>query len=306
MDRAVADRVRHRYPTGEVAARRNEVAYRRLVARLFARSPDGWVLRGGYAMILRLDPNRTSNDVDVAYVHAAGEHAVALRELERAMQLDLGDFFSFEVVRAGEATPERARRITVRCRLGAREFATFRVDLAAPEEDVPMERLAELPPLTGIEQVDETPPVLVIAWVQQIAEKTCAMFESHEGAHSSRARDLADISLIAQQVDGVDGDELIAAIRSEQERRRTRSLPDGLPVRLVLTPEQEAEWRSVFPGAIRNAEIEFDKALEIARRFLDPALDRSAADGVWDAPRFEWRRRHKSTRRSPEFGVTSN
>src|SRR5689334_613936 len=289
IERAVADRVRQRYPAGEVAARRNEVAYRRLVARLFALSPDGWVLRGGYAMILRLDPNRTSNDIDVAHIHAAGEHAVALRELERAMQLDLGDFFAFEVVRVGGATPERARRITVRCRLGAREFATFRVDLAAPEEDVPMERLAELPPLIGIEQVDETPPVLVIAWVQQIAEKTCAMIESHEGAHSSRARDLVDISLIAEQIDGIDGDELIGAVRAEAERRRTRSLPDGLPARLVLTAEHETEWRSMFPGAMRNADVEFDQALEIAQRFLDPVLDGSAADRVWDAPRREWR-----------------
>lgn len=291
LDRAVAERVRQRYPPGEVAARRNEVAYRRLVARLFALSPDGWVLRGGYAMILRLDPNRTSNDIDVAYVHAAGEHAVALRELERAMQLDLVDFFAFEVVRVGEATPERARRITVRCRLGAREFATFRVDLAAPEADVPTERLVELPPLVGVDQVDETPPVLVIAWAQQIAEKTCAMFESHEGAHSSRARDLADISLIAQQIDEVDGDTLIDAVRSEEERRRTRSLPAGLPARLMLTPEQEDEWRSIFPNATRNAPIQFDQALEGAQRFLDPVLDGSAAGMVWDAERHEWRDR---------------
>jgi len=291
LDRAVTDRVRQRYPAGEVAARRNEVAYRRLIARLFALSPDGWVLRGGYAMILRLDPNRTSNDIDVAYVRAAGEQATALRELERAMPLDLGDFFTFEAVRVGQATPERARRVTVRCRLGAREFATFRVDLAAPDRDVPMERLAELPPLVGVDQVDGTPPILVIAWPQQIAEKACAMFESHEGIRSSRARDLADISLIAQQIDGIEGNELIAAVRSEEERRRTRSLPGGLPARLMLAPEQEAEWRIMFPSAARNAPIQFDEALETSQRFLDPALDGSAAGMVWDAQRRAWRHR---------------
>jgi hypothetical protein len=274
-----------------VAARRNEVAYRRLIARLFARSPDGWVLRGGYAMILRLDPNRTSNDIDVAYIHAEGEHAIALRELERAMELDLHDFFTFEAVRVGQATPERARRITVRCRLGAREFATFRVALAAPDCDVPMERLVDLPPLVGVDQVDETPPILVIAWPQQIAEMTCAMFESHEGIRSSRARDLADISLIARQIDGIEGNELIAAVRSEEERRRTRSLPDGLPSRLMLAPEQEAEWRTMFPSATRNSPIQFAPALEASQRFLNPVLGGSAAGMVWDAQHHAWRDR---------------
>jgi hypothetical protein len=293
LDRAVAARLRQRYPPGEVAARRNEVAYRRLVARLFAHSPDGWVLRGGYAMILRLDPNRTSNDIDVAYVHAAGEHAVALRELERAMQLDLGDFFSFEVVRVGAATQERARRITVRCRLGAREFATFRVDLAAPEVDVATERLAELPPLLDVDQVDSTPPVVVIAWAQQIAEKTCAMFEIHEGAHSSRARDLADIAMIAQQIDGIDGDDLISAVRSEEERRRPRALPDGLPVQLTLASEQEDDWRSQFPSATRTAPIGFDEALALTLRFLDPVLEGSAASTIWNAAELEWQGRRR-------------
>ena len=110
-----------------------------------------------------------------------------------------------------------------------REFATFRVDLAAPVADVPAERLEALPPLLGIEQVDAAPPVRVMAWTWQIADKACAMFETREGGHSSRARDLADISMISLQIGGIDGDELIAAIRSQEAGRKTGALPDGLP-----------------------------------------------------------------------------
>src|SRR5690242_19755652 len=102
---------------------------------------DRWVLKGGYAMILRLDPDRTSNDVDATYVAEAAEHAVALEALQRAVALDLDDFFSFEITRVGEEDEDRARRISVLCRLGAREFARFRVDLAIPEADVPTERV---------------------------------------------------------------------------------------------------------------------------------------------------------------------
>src|SRR3954452_19162814 len=72
LEQALGARIRERYPAEEFQARKSEVAYRRLVARMFATSPDEWVLKGGYAMILRLDPNRTSNDIDVSYVNAAG------------------------------------------------------------------------------------------------------------------------------------------------------------------------------------------------------------------------------------------
>ena len=167
LDQALTDRIKRRYPSVEFHYRRNEVAYRRLVARLFATAPDAWVLKGGYAMILRLDPNRTSNDLDVAFVQAAGKHGLALSEFERAMGNDLGDFFSFEVLRVGEVRAERARPITVRCLLGAREFTTFRVDVAVPTSGVLTEGLATLPTLVGIDQIDQSPPIRVVAWTQQ-------------------------------------------------------------------------------------------------------------------------------------------
>ena len=97
--------------------------------------PDRWVLKGGYGLILRLDPNRTSNDIDASYVAGAGEHALALEALAQAAAHDLGDFFAFEIMRVGAETEDRARRVSVLCRLGAREFTRFRVDIAVPRPD---------------------------------------------------------------------------------------------------------------------------------------------------------------------------
>ena len=37
------------------------------------------------------------NDIDLAYVGEAGEHAVALGALVQAAAYDLGDFFEFEI-----------------------------------------------------------------------------------------------------------------------------------------------------------------------------------------------------------------
>lgn len=279
LERAVLDRLAQRYPAEERGFRRQEVAFRRLIARMYETDPDRWVLKGGFGLLLRLDPNRTSNDIDVTYVDAAGEHAVALQALERAVEAELDDFFSYAILRVGEETEDRALRVTVLCRLGAREFARFRVDLSIPAL-VPAERV-EAPPLSGVREVDSMPAVLVLAWPAQIAEKTCAIFEQHGDIASSRVRDLADLGMVARQVDGLSGSDLIGSLRAEEDRRRGRSLPDGLPRAFALPEPQQESWRRNFPKASRNAPISFDEALELAESLVNPLLDGSASNKTW-------------------------
>jgi hypothetical protein len=283
LERAVNDRIARRYPREEFQLRRNEIAYRRLVARMFTLEPDRWVLKGGFLMILRLDPSRTSNDVDVTYVADAGEHAVAVQALRRALAHDLGDFFAFEIVRLGEETEDRARRVTVLCRLGVREFTRFRVDLAHAQPDLSVETI-EAPPLSGLDEIDAVPPLQVLAWPQQIADKICAIFERHPSGSSSRSRDLADLGMIAQQVDALDGSALIEALRAEELRRKPTSLIGGLPRSFVLDETQEREWRAGFEKASRGAPIIFDDAYAVAKALVDPLLDGSAADRRWSPP----------------------
>lgn len=246
---------------------------------MFTTDPEKWVIKGGFALILRLDPSRTSNDVDATYVAQAGEHALAVAALERAVATDLDDFFAFEIVGEGEESDDHARRVSIRCRLGAREFARFRVDLSVPEPNVPYEEITA-PPLSGVPEVDDLPLIRALAWPQQIADKTCAVFEIRGNQRSSRSRDLADLGMIARQVDGLQGSGLTAALRAE-ERRRTHTLPVGLPKRFELDQEQEAAWRAAFPRASRGAPIHFDEALELAQALIDPLLDGSAAGKVW-------------------------
>jgi hypothetical protein len=238
-------------------------------------------VNGGFALILRLDPNRTSNDIDVSFVGTAGEHAVALEALERAVSYDLDDFFAFEIVRVGGEDENRARRVTALCRLGAREFARLRVDLALPSPNVPAERI-EAPPLSGVDEIGALPPVRVLAWPQQIADKVCAAFEQHGGKYSSRSRDLADLGMVASQVNDLAGDALIDALSEEEARRRNRSLPDGLPRAFALPAAQEHERRATFEKASRGAPISFDDALALATALVDPLLDRSAAGKRWN------------------------
>jgi hypothetical protein len=189
--------------------RLREIAYRRLLARIFAAQPERWVVKGGVALLLRLDPNRTSNDIDLAYVAQAAEHAVALKALVEAAAHDLSDFFEFEIGRdqIEEVDPEhpleRALSVPVVARIGATTFAEFSIDLALPsEEDIEIEWVQPEATLTGQPEVDETEPVAVLALPAQIADKLCALHERHGDRHySSRARDLADLAMIAQQKD---------------------------------------------------------------------------------------------------------
>lgn len=273
-----------------------EVAYRRLLARLFASRPDAWVVKGGAALLLRLDPNRTSNDIDIAYVEEAGEHALALAALRADAALDLGDFFSFEVGEGqvdddGQPT-DRAWSAPVVARIGQKEWTTFHVDLLLPPATVDAETLIEPTTLVGDQAVDGIPGLAVLAIAPQLADKICAIFERHgaDRVASSRPRDLADIAMIAQQVDGVDGDRLLAALRLEESRRLAAGSLDGpLPSHLRLDPGQERDWRLRWTKATRAAPITFEEALDVAERLLGPALADRIGGKHWSVVHQDWR-----------------
>lgn len=294
---ALTDRVKSRHPPERRQQRLREIAYRRLLARLFEAQPDRWVLKGGAALLLRLDPNRTSNDMDLTYVAEAGEHAVALRALTEAAAYDAGDFFEFEIAsgrafEVDEAHPlERAVSVPVIARIGAAVFAEFSVDLRLPRDDaVAVDWIEPAPTLTGEPAVDETAPVATLALPAQIAEKACALFERHgvDGAASSRARDLADLAMIAMQKD-LEGSELQSHTRREERRRLdVGTLIAPLPRALQLAPEQIADWRGRWVRATRGAPIDFEEAHAVVALFLDPVLSRSVEGKRWAATERRW------------------
>jgi Nucleotidyl transferase AbiEii toxin, Type IV TA system len=248
---------------------------------MYAAHPDRWVLKGGLALILRLDPNRTSNDIDVTYVHRAGEHAVALRALERAVDVDLADFFSFEIIRVGPETDDRARRVSTLCRLGVPEFARFssrpcrvsagcsgRAGGGAAAVGRRGDRQPPAPPRPRLAEPDRRKSVRDLRVARSRSLIACT-----GPRRSWNGR---------RQVDGLSGDALIDALRAEESRRRRRSLPYGLPDSFVLPQAQEREWRATFEKASRGAPISFDEALALSEALIDPLLNGSAAGKTWN------------------------
>ena len=79
---------------------RKHVVCERLLARLLVAAPGRWVLKGGFALDLRLGTRaRPTKDLDLARGDAV-EQATA--DLLAAQAVELGDYFVFAVERTGQ------------------------------------------------------------------------------------------------------------------------------------------------------------------------------------------------------------
>ena len=73
---------------------RKRVAFERYLARLFTQDPAPWVLKGGYALEIRLGGRaRSTKDIDLNVPPPPMEDL--LDELQEAAELNLDDFFVF-------------------------------------------------------------------------------------------------------------------------------------------------------------------------------------------------------------------
>jgi hypothetical protein len=135
---------------------RKRVAFDRLLVRLQAVAADRWVLKGGFALDLRLAARaRSTKDVDIEWRAEEDELADSLLD---AAEHDAGDFFVLEIERT--ATPavrlEGAHRFRVSVSLAGRRFETFPLDvglLVDEATDVETVRTDDLIGFAGIEPI---------------------------------------------------------------------------------------------------------------------------------------------------------
>ncbi len=169
--RALEDRLRTRsIDSGTPLVRlRKMVAFERLLARLFKDQPDGWVLKGGLALQLRLgDRARTTKDVDL--LHTVGRED-ARRTLARAAALDLGDWFEFEVTQPADEPPDLQAgglRFPVHALLDGRTFEAFHVDVGQGNPLVEQPDLLSVSNLLDFAGVPET----VGRWLRRSAPRS--------------------------------------------------------------------------------------------------------------------------------------
>ena len=118
------------------------MAFDRFLARMFSKGPKAtypWVLKGGYAMELRMHSARTTKDIDLTLHDGTrlskdprerGEQVRAMLQEAAATRFD--DYFEFLVGEAREdldGAPEGGSRYPVQARMDGRDFARFHVDV---------------------------------------------------------------------------------------------------------------------------------------------------------------------------------
>jgi len=213
-----------------------QVAFDRLLCRLFASTSAPWLLNGGYAMELRVKAARTTRDIDLAVRQlpspAVGWEANAgsiLEMLREAGQTDSHDYFTYvigEAVQDLDAAPYGGARFPVEARLAGRTFVKFHLDVSTG--DVLREPYQMLPSrdwlgFAGIAAAQFP----AISSEEQFAEKVHAYTMPREGRENSRVRDLVDLVLLIEQ-SRLDIVRLRTAIRETFQRRKTHEVPHAL------------------------------------------------------------------------------
>jgi hypothetical protein len=267
-----------------LARDRKRIAFDRLLARLVATAPDDWVLKGGFAMDLRLsDRSRTTKDVDLAW-HAE-EDALADALLDAAAT-DLGDYFVVSLERT-DAQPDLlggAHRFHVTVSLAGRLFESFLLDVGTHDNPATGRETLTTPDLLGFAGI---PPVTVPALplATQLAEKLHAYTRTYEGGRpSTRTKDLVDLALVAALFP-LDAHELRTAIDAVFAKRAAHRPPDALP---TPTPS----WRTAYLRLATTVGIsdDLDAGHAAAAAMLDPILGHRVSSGTWDPSDQAWHR----------------
>jgi hypothetical protein len=263
---------------------RKVVAFTRLLARLRRAAPDGWVLKGGFALELRLAGRaRTTRDVDLDF--AAGLEA-ATEALVAAAATDLDDFFEFAVERVGAAdvgAPGGGVRFRAEARVAGRAFETLAIDVGVGPTGLPSGDELQVPDLLGFAGIS-SPRVPAAPLERHLAEKLHALTRRYGADQpSSRPKDLIDILLISELA-VFDAAALRAAVARVFAERATHAVPTTLPAIPV-------GWAR--PYAVMASEVDLDadpaQGRAEAQAFLAPLWSADDQAQHWDPVSRSWR-----------------
>jgi len=250
---------------------RRQVAFDRLLARIFLGGDRGWALKGGYALELRSTASRTTRDIDLTLMHPTSlpmpEASITerlLEELREKTARDLGDFFKFLIGQPTmdiDAAPYGGSRYPVTAQMDGRTFVMFHVDIGIGDAIVdPTEALI------GRDWLDfadiAAPRITCISKEQQFAEKLHAYTMPDRPRPNSRVKDLVDMVLMIRRFD-LDPDRLAVAITATFSTRDSHPLPE-----ILVSPPQG--WTQPFATLAAETGIDttVDEAFEELRRFF--------------------------------------
>lgn len=259
--RALEDRISEQAKTTgvDIQRLRRDVAFDRLLVRLFAMPSPPWALKGGYAMQLRTESARTTKDVDLAMRDAnifskdeATRNATLQSLLIEYASKDINDYFTFLVSEPAQDlanAPEGGVRFHIEARLADRTFEKFLLDIASGDFwSDPLDLLKSSDILEFAGFVPRELPA--IPQEQQFAEKLHAYsLPRPPDRPNSRVKDLIDMNLLIQR--RLDRNRTNSFLHETYERRNTHKLD----LNILPPPER---WAISYPKMAEECGLDPD------------------------------------------------
>jgi hypothetical protein len=254
---------------------RRQVAFDRLLARLFRLDPAPWVLKGGYALELRFRMARATVDIDLTVQRIAATSEVQANEIVRGMLQDaaglaLGDWFEYTIgppVLDLDAAPYGGARFPVETRIDGRIFARFHLDAGIGDAVIQPVETIECRDWLNFAGIDPA-QVQTISREQQFAEKLHA-YTLPRSSTNSRVKDLVDLALLIR-LGGLSPMRAADALALTFQRRRTHEVPAALV-------EPPREWVRRFAALAEESQLEGD--MDTVFGSVEEFFERMTMDG---------------------------
>jgi hypothetical protein len=230
---------------GEIQRFRRQAAFDRLLCRLFQDETSPWLLKGGYAMELRIRTARTTRDIDLALRQSStmskGWNVEAVTAMLRhASEINLADGFEFTIGDPTldlDAAPYGGARFPVEAQMAGRIFAQFHLDVSSGDVLREPYEVLEGRDWFGFAGLPRA-RVPAVSPEEQFAEKLHAYTLPRVGRENTRVKDLVDLVLLIERTK-LDAARLPMAIHETFQRRKTH----GIPPTLISPP---ASWSKPF------------------------------------------------------------
>lgn len=262
--------------------------YHRLLYRVFSNGRSPFVLKGGLSVLARTLDARTTRDIDLVTHQLDIDEAV--KELIELVSRGADDFISFEFISDRAIKQEddyrAGRSLLFDVYLGARRIMPVSVDLVSDE--IPLEHIDMLDPIDRMQVGDlDSCAYPTYPAERAIADKVCAIIERHGGRPSSRVKDFVDIIIYAMSVD-VSYNALARALSREAASRHL-ALGDEFLLPAEWGVAHERQYRSLSANnRLFEAAPSLEEGLDMAKRFLDPAIRVTDKREFWSHVELRW------------------
>ena len=241
---------------------RRQVAFDRLLVRLFGNNNPPWILKGGYALELKLALARTTKDIDLGleYPPDAGNLSNAiLAALQGAVAQKSCDFFEFvigEPIMDLDGAPYGGARYPVEAVLDGRIFAKFHLDVGTGDVQREPHEMVQPRDWLGFAGIP-APAFPSISREEHFAQKLHAYTVPRGDRPNSRVKDLVDLALLIDS--GVlDPERLHRDIRDTFSRRKTHEIPESLE-------SPPSFWKPMFERMAAECNIDPDVEVQFKK-----------------------------------------